>query len=211
MLDALRDWSELVGRPPRIFEWCPASGRWAGKPPTSWALWEREYPRWPSPSTVMNHHRTRRAAVLAAGLPGGRPPLELSLNDRIEATVRMRAAGLSVRAIAAELGVSEFTPFTYLHAYVCECGRHYTVNGPRCAQCARESAARRARGATRPGWTTETVIEAIKDWARQEGGVPRDMTSGRQASARSAAGGGSTRGGPRRAPSSARAADGPRP
>jgi hypothetical protein len=68
VLGALRDWSELVGRPPRIFEWCPASGRWAGKPPSSWALWEREYPRWPSPSTVMNHHW-----VVAGGAAGGGP------------------------------------------------------------------------------------------------------------------------------------------
>ncbi len=134
MLDALRDWSELVGRPPRIFEWCPASGRWAGKLPSSWALWEREYPRWPSPSSVMHHHQTWRAGLLAAGLPGGRPPLELSLNDRIEATLRMRAAGLSVAAISIELGVNEFTPFSYLHAYVCDATTPSTDPGARSAR-----------------------------------------------------------------------------
>ena len=186
VLDALRDWAELVGRPPRIFEWCPASGRWAGKPSSSWALWEREYPRWPSPSTVMNHHTTWRAALLAAGLPGGRPPLELSLNERIEATLRMRAAGLSVRAIAAELGVNEFTPFTYLHATLCDCGRNYTVNGPRCTQCAGESKVRSEGERGRPQWTADTVIAAINEWARLEGRAPRhdEWASGRHASGR---------------------------
>jgi hypothetical protein len=98
----------------------------------------------------------------------------------------MRAAGLSVRAIAAELGVNEFTPFTYLHAYVCDCGRNYTVNGPRCAQCARESAARRTRDVARPMWTADSVIEAINDWARLEGHAPRydEWMSGRHATGR---------------------------
>jgi len=134
----------------------------------------------------MKHHGTWRAALLAAGLPGGRPPLELSLNERIEATFRMRTAGLSVRAIASELGVNEFTPFGYLHAYVCDCGRNYTVNGPRCTQCARESAVKQAREITGRGWTVETVIAAIKEWTRLVGRPPRydEWTSGRHATGR---------------------------
>ena len=54
----------------------------------------------------MKYRRTWRAAPLAAGLPGDRPPPELSLNERIEATFTMRAAEVSVRAIAAELGIN---------------------------------------------------------------------------------------------------------
>ena len=134
----------------------------------------------------MHYHKTWRAALLAAGLPGGRPPLELSLNERIEATLRMRTAGLSVRAIAAELGVNEYTPFTYLHARLCDCGRNYTVNGPRCTQCAGESTVRSEQERGKPHWTADTVIAAIHEWARLEGRAPRydEWASGRHASGR---------------------------
>jgi len=40
--------------------------------------WEREHPRRPAAKTAAAYHGTWRAALLAAGLPGGRPPLELA-------------------------------------------------------------------------------------------------------------------------------------
>ena len=71
VLDALRDWCELVGEPPRMYEWCPASARSLGRQSRLCRLWEERYPRWPSASTVAGYHGSWRGALLAAGLGGG--------------------------------------------------------------------------------------------------------------------------------------------
>jgi DNA-binding NarL/FixJ family response regulator len=68
---------------------------------------------------VAHYHGTFGAALLAAGLPGGRPPLELPLNERVDAARRMAAAGFSAETIAGELGVHAGTVGTYLRAHMC--------------------------------------------------------------------------------------------
>jgi hypothetical protein len=68
---ALRDWTELVGEPPRVLDWCPADrsdGRYRA------SLWERHYPRWPEASTVVRTLGSWRDGLIAAGLPVDRPP-----------------------------------------------------------------------------------------------------------------------------------------
>ena len=113
VLDALRAWTSEVGRPPFAYEWCSPTE--ISRPRAS-ERWAREYPRWPSADTVAAYHATWRAALLAAGLPGGRAPLELPLGERIEAARRMRASGIGVPEIADELGVTERTVGKYLRA-----------------------------------------------------------------------------------------------
>src|ERR1700729_1055362 len=88
VLEALWDWTREVGRPPAMYEWSASRARDRGKAAGEWQRWAREYPRWPEGNTVAGYHGTWRAALLAAGLPGGRPPLELALNDRVEAAQR---------------------------------------------------------------------------------------------------------------------------
>ena len=105
VLDALHDWTREVGRPPFAYEWSPGGSRAAGRSSRVWERWAREYPRWPEARTVAHYHRTWGAALLVAGLAGGREPLELSLNERVEAARRMAAAGFSAAQICEEVGV----------------------------------------------------------------------------------------------------------
>jgi Homeodomain-like domain len=166
VLDALCAWTSEIGRPPFAYEWCsPTESR-----PRGSERWAREYPRWPSADTVAAYHATWRAALPAAGLPGGRPALELPLGERIEAARRMRATGISVAEIADELGVAESTVGKYLRATPCECGRNWRVRGPRCTQCAVDANAARVRR-----WDRPSVIDALKRWARIEGRPPASV------------------------------------
>ena len=167
VLDALRAWASEVGRPPFAYEWCSPTENGRGNPPRGSERWARQYPRWPSADTVAAYYATWRAALLAAGLPGGRPPLELPLGERIEAARRMRASGISVPEIADELGVNESTVGKYLRATRCGCGRNWRVRGPQCTQCAVEANAARVRR-----WDERSVIDALKRWARIEGRPP---------------------------------------
>ncbi len=48
ILDALRDWFELTGDRPRIYDWRPAGARDRGGGSPGRQLWEHEHPRWPS-------------------------------------------------------------------------------------------------------------------------------------------------------------------
>jgi hypothetical protein len=182
VLDALRDWTREVGRPPFAYEWSPGHSRAAGRSPGVWERWAREYPRWPEARTVAHYHGTFGAALLAAGVPGGRPPLELGLSERVEAARRMAAAGFSGQAIAGELGVRAGTVARYLSAHLCPCGRNWVVRAMRCGQCAREQAAL----ATPPQWDRADVIEAIKRWTELEGSTPKSeqWLSGRHARGR---------------------------
>lgn len=121
--------------------------------------------------TAAGYHGMWRAALLAAGRPGGRPPLELPLNDRVEAAQRMHAAGVRTGVIADELGVGAETVGRYLRASYCDCARNWMIKGPRCTECAREDAVRTA-AARRPRWDRHGVIEALKRWAALEGQAP---------------------------------------
>jgi hypothetical protein len=61
VLEALRSWNTEHGRPPHQEDW----GRRAG--PDS--PWRREWPRWPSASSVFTQFGSWNEALLAAGLP----------------------------------------------------------------------------------------------------------------------------------------------
>ena len=180
VLDALRDWANSVGEAPRIHEWCPASARSLGVDSRRSRLWEEQHPRWPSATTVVGYHGSWRAALLAAGLPADRPPLELSVNERVGAAQRLDAAGMSQVAIAAELQLHPRTVRRYLRASLCGCGQGWVVKGTVCLACAQELAVRRAP------WTAVEVKQAIIDWAMLEGGPPSmaDWKQGRNARGR---------------------------
>ena len=169
VLDALRDWTREVGRAPFAYEWSPGGSRAAGRSPGVWERWAREYPRWPEARTVAHYHRTWGAALLVAGLAGGREPLDLSLNERVEAARRMATAGFSSVQIGEEIGVRAGTVGRYLRAHTCQCGRNWVVRATRCGQCAREQAALSAP----PRWDRAGVIEALKRWGELEGVAPR--------------------------------------
>jgi Homing endonuclease associated repeat len=171
VLDALRDWTRVVGRPPAMYEWSAARARDRGKTGGEFERWAREYPRWPTGQTVARHHGTWRAALLAAGLPGGRPPLELPLNERVESARRMHAAGIRARVIATELGVGVDTASKYLRASRCRCDRNWMVEGPRCSECAREETVSLAASRW-PRWDSERVVDALKRWTTLEGQPP---------------------------------------
>ena len=167
VLEGLHDWTRLVGGPPAMSDWsaCHVRERGGG------GEWAREYPRWPEATTVARYHGTWRAALLAAGLPGGRAPLELSLNERIDATLRMHAGGIRMPAIASELDVAVDTVRKYLRASRCDCGRNWMVRGPHCSQCGHEEATRSA-AARRTRWDQQRVVAALRRWTRLEGRPP---------------------------------------
>ena len=181
-----------VGRPPFAYEWSPGGSRAAGRSSRVWERWAREYPRWPEARTVAHYHRTWGAALLVAGLAGGREPLDLSLNERVEAARRMAAAGFSAAQIGEEVGVCGGTVGRYLGAHTCRCGRNWVVRATRCGQCAREQAALSAP----PRWERAGVIEALKRWGELEGCAPR-ASSGWVGGTHAGAGRGSTRRGRR--------------
>jgi Homing endonuclease associated repeat len=167
VLDALRDWMVEVGRSPFAYEWSPGGSRAAGRSSRVWERWAREYPRWPEARTVAHYHRTW-AALLVAGLAGGREPLELSLNERVEAARRMAVAGFSAVQIGEELGVRAGTVGGYLRAHTCRCGRNWVVKATRCGRCAREQAALLAPAR----WDRAGVIDALNRWTEVEGRTP---------------------------------------
>jgi len=170
VVEALHDWTRLVGRPPAEYEWSLSRARDRGRPGAS-ERWALGYPRWPEAATVVRYHGTWRAAWLAAGLPGGRAPFELSLNERVDAARRMHAACIGASVITAELDVNVGTVGCYLRACLCNCGRNWMVKGPRCSECAREEM-RRIAAARPPRWDRQGVIDALRRWTRLEGEPP---------------------------------------
>ena len=170
VLEALHDWTRLLGRPPAMSDWSANPARERGGA-GEWERWSREYPRWPEATTVARYYGTWRAALLVAGLPGGRAPFELSLNGRVDATLRMHAAGVRILTIAAELDVAVDTVRKYLRASRCDCGRNWMVRGPRCSECGHEEATLSA-ALRRPRWNRQRVIAALRRWTRLEGQPP---------------------------------------
>jgi hypothetical protein len=174
----LCDWTEFVGEPPRSSDWSPVR---RGERESQWCrLWKEHHPRWPSASRVVGYHGSWRAALLAAELPADRPPLELSLGERVEAAQRLHAGRLSVAAIARELQLDSRTIRRYLAASLCGCGQNCVVKGMICQACAQRLAVRRAE------WTATEFKDALIEWGRLEGTPPSesDWQSGRAARGR---------------------------
>jgi hypothetical protein len=81
VVDALRMWTARYGDPPRAFEWAPTMGRAVGLLAEQPCRWEREYPRWPSYTTVCRYLGDWHAALAAAGLRAPRAP-RMALEER---------------------------------------------------------------------------------------------------------------------------------
>src|SRR3954451_15306210 len=65
IVEALHDWTRLVGSPPRSYEWAPASARVLGRESPLSRLWATSHPRWPSTATVVR--RFGRGGALREG------------------------------------------------------------------------------------------------------------------------------------------------
>lgn len=169
VVEALQDWTRLVGSPPRSYEWAPASARVLGRESPLSRLWAASHPRWPSTATVVRHFESWNGALSAAGLPLRRPPPAPAAGraERIELAMRLARTRLTGAEIAAILDVSPRTVRAYLAAGRCvECGTYVVTAAERCPPCA----ARRARP---PERTREEVVAAIRAWARETGRPPR--------------------------------------
>ena len=168
IVDALQDWTRLVGSAPRSYEWAPASARVLGREALLSRLWAASHPRWPSTATVVRHFGTWNKALSAAGLPLRRPPTVPAAGraERIELAQRLAGGHLSGAEIAAILDVSPRTVRAYLGAGRCvECGTYVVTAVERCPLCA----ARRARP---PARTRDEVLAAIRAWTRETGRPP---------------------------------------
>ena len=69
IVTALHTWAAEHGRPPRSYEWAPASGRAGGLVGPEPVRYELEHPRWPSTVMVAEHFGSWSDALRAAGLP----------------------------------------------------------------------------------------------------------------------------------------------
>lgn len=124
---------DLEGRAPRSFDWAPGTGRAAGLLAEAPVRVEIEHPRWPSTGVVINRFRSWRNGLRAAGLPARIPDHEPSRGERVEAAVRLRAAGESVSVIADLLGVHSTTVCAYLNTGTGDGGggRRWALSGVR--------------------------------------------------------------------------------
>jgi hypothetical protein len=115
---------------------------------------------------VIHHHGTWSAALEAAGVPRHAREHELPRQERVASAIALRAAGLSVRAIADELGVDLRTAYRYLAAAPCSgCGVP-ALYGERCLQCAPRNA---------PAATPEEITAALRAWTAEHGAPPRSV------------------------------------
>ena len=167
VVEALRDWTRLTGSPPRSYEWSPATAAVLGLDSPRVRLWRQHYPRWPSAATVSAYFGRWSKALHAAGLA---PHREVAPGEqraaRIEAAREMARTGLGTGAIAGVLGVSPRTVRDYLRAGSCaDCGTP-VVTAERCPRCA-------ARESSRPRFTRQEVLDAIRAWAAATGEPPR--------------------------------------
>jgi hypothetical protein len=121
VLDALRTWAREEGRPPRAYEWNPASAAALGIASARTRKWEREPERWPSLDVAVRRFGSWRAALQAAGLPTY-PPLLLPLRERVAIAQRLRDV-CTVDETAELVGVSRWTVYGYWKAVRCRgCG-----------------------------------------------------------------------------------------
>jgi hypothetical protein len=165
IVDALRAWADELGRPPRSYDWAPATARAAGFPTDGADKWEREHPDWPHQALVRARCGSWRAALEAAGLPAPRP-LAIPRRERVETAQRLQGR-LSADELADLLGVTPRTVRSYWRAGTCRrCGGPQIVAGASsCADCIPYVALRR------PSRTA--VVRALRRWARETGTPPR--------------------------------------
>ena len=165
ILRALRGWTDELGRPPRREEW---SGERPRTAPPGQRKWMREHPYWPSSSCVADHFGSWSKALHAAGLIESAVHFDESVAKRVEKAWRLRADGLTIRAIADRLGVGTSTVHNYLRAASCpQCGG--PVASPRAERCIACTA---HEPTIRPAWTRETVRDAIRAWTAERGATP---------------------------------------
>jgi hypothetical protein len=167
IVEAIRDWTQVTGGPPRAYEWVPSVARALGRYNDLCRLWEREYPRWPSSRTAGVYFGTWAEALKAAGVPvvARRPPG--TLHERVEAARMLAAQGLSRREIAELLEVTPSTVWRYLHAHRCACGEPVTRSNsspPRCLRCAHQPSG--------PRWDETTLLAAYRAWVAETGSRP---------------------------------------
>jgi hypothetical protein len=169
IIAALRDWFELTGSRPRIYNWSPTEARHLGLYGALCQLWEREHPRWPSANTVAREFGSWVGALRAAGLPA--PPsrrAEGTLGERVEDARRLAREGLLQKEIAALIGVSRSTVSSYLAAASCRCGEPVIrPRGPvpRCRRCANATSRER-------GFDRDSIVAAYHAWRDETGHSP---------------------------------------
>lgn len=172
IIEAMRAWRREEGRAPRSYDWAPDTGRAMGMLRPEPARFETEHPRWPSTSCVRDHFGSFSAALRAAGFPARIPPRELSRPERVAAARRLRERGWTVARIADDLLVAESTVRCYLNATPCPaCGEPVTTawlgrSAKTCQPCA-------ARANKAPAWTRDTVLAALREWAKETRAAPK--------------------------------------
>jgi hypothetical protein len=167
---AMRAWARETGAPPRSWEWCPGAARSAGLMSEADSKWEREHPRWPGNTTVYRYFDSWASALEAAGLPPYvRSECELPLAERVAHAQRMRAAGVSVRTIASELGVGVASVYRYLKAHPCaDCAGPVLGESARCVRCS-------TRRSNPKRWSARELLDAVAAWEQLEGRPPAQM------------------------------------
>lgn len=170
MIEALRDWTDELGEPPRSYEWSPGTARTAGLETARVRRWEREHPRWPSATTVNNYFGPWWSDALdAAGLPvRWRPGWSVPLPERVEAARRMSAEGHSAAAVADILGVTATTVRAYLRASACHgCGGPVVKPGHTglCVECVGQM--------HKPHFTRDEILAAFVRWTQETGEPPQ--------------------------------------
>ncbi len=163
---ALQDWAHVHGGPPRRHEWGSPESAPDAVGRARAEHWAREYPRWPSGSTVVKHLGSWEAALEAACLRARRlGPWELSLPERVETARRMSAEGASTSDIAGHLNVSAQTVRKYFNAWPCpDCaGPVVGSRAARCVCCA-------AKLATASDWTEQVICPGFSGVGGLESG-----------------------------------------
>jgi hypothetical protein len=85
MATSHRSCRDATRRPPRLYEWSPATPFSLGLENARVLKWERDWPRWPATDTVRYHFGRFNQALEAAGLPARPLVFELPLPERVEA------------------------------------------------------------------------------------------------------------------------------
>ena len=157
IVDALREWAAVTGRPPRRDEW---SGERPERASDAQRLWMREHPRWPSSSCVTRHFGSWSAALEAAGLRARRLTFPTTVAERVAEARALAAAGHGAPEIAGRLGVSRSTAPT-------------TTSPP---ATARAAARRSRRPRPRPAWTAHATSRPSRASGRALRRSPRSAT-----------------------------------